>query len=112
MFDIIQKSFASEDLINHVKNEAEEDELYIGMDDIETAMYLNFVHSIKFINNNIDTMDLINPSSDFTESIKNSISYMNQKLKDMKGLTETFVKMEDTFVQLENTLRRFKMKTE
>jgi hypothetical protein len=105
MFDIIQKSFASEDLINHVKNEVEEDELYIGIHDIETAMYLKFVHSIKFINNNIDTVDLINPSSDFVESIKNAISYMNQKQKDMEGLNEALGKMGDTLVRLEDTLR-------
>jgi len=83
MFNTILNSLPNE---KDVFDENEEkNEIYIK----EHTEFIECVDNVKYICQNIDTVDLINSDNEFYTKCNNTILYFNQKNKEMNELTDT-----------------------
>ena len=94
--EIIESYFADEfrndtkiifnTILNSLPNENEEkNEIYIK----EHTEFVECVDNVKYICQNIDTVNLINPDNEFYTKCNNAILYFNQKNREMNELTDT-----------------------
>ena len=101
IFQVTQKTMASEDIIKELEEEFDENN-EIDMKDKEE--YLNFVENINYVLRNIDEVNLKNPDAEFTESCTSAIRYLNQKNGEMNSLNKSMNQLGDTLVNLTHTL--------
>jgi hypothetical protein len=101
IFNVFYNSIASEKMIKDLEEEL--DDRY-EVDRKDKKEYMDFVGNINVVLQKIDTVDLLNPDTEYTTNCKNAMSYINQKQHDMIGLRETMSKL---IKQLESVVEAF-----
>ncbi len=100
IFQLFRNCIASDNMIKEMFEEYDDSEV----DKIEKEEYWQFTENIKFVLQQIDTVDLLNPDDEFTSNCNNAITFLTKKDEDMKGLTNTMKKLSFTLEGLGNAL--------
>lgn len=74
-------------------------------DQKDKAEFITFVANIDFVLEKIDTVDLKNPDQEFSDNCSNAMDYLNQKNKEMDGLTNSTQKVLSNLDVLMDTLK-------
>jgi hypothetical protein len=94
IFLLFQKIFDNDELREEIKKDGEIDEL---------NEYEKFISNLKYIINNIETVDL-NGESYFKKSCETCKEYLNKKINDMNELNNALEKLNNSLENLANKL--------
>lgn len=97
LFSLLYKILNSDELREEIKND---DDIH----DVEINEYENFIINLKYIINNIDTVDLINEVKLFKISCNICKDYLNKKLNDMNALKNSLDELNNSLKKLQNNL--------
>jgi chromosome segregation ATPase len=100
IFELLYKVYGSEELMNELKDEDQEDE------DIKN--HLQFLSELKIVIDSNNIEDFKNNDSQVSLSLKNCLTYIQKKDKELKELNETMNEFNHTLERLNTTLEVWK----
>ena len=105
IFNVFHNGIASEKMVKELEEEFDDSET----DRKDKKEYMDFVDSIHFVLQKIDSVDLRSPDDEFTNHCSNAMSFLYQKQQDHIGLIKTMKELRFRLEKIEDIFKNTKI---